>query len=285
MHSWYIFTLMTMLEWPLAVVPSIATAGRFPLADRGYSTTYRGASHALHLHDYAGVMRLDGRAVELRPGDLTLSPAGRPSGYDLPQPGRHWCVHFAPAAAGDATVALPLHIRLGPSAAPVRDRLAQIAAMHARAAEPGPAGALAAASASVALQALLLSLAEQPRDVQEDGGIDAAVEAVAAAIDSRFDEPLSAAGLAREAGWSQNHLGRCFRARFGVAIAHRLLQRRVEHARFLLEATDLPIWRVGERAGIRDPHHFNKTVRRMLGRSPSQVRADAGRRLALDPDR
>ena len=275
-----------MLEWPLAVVPAIATAGRFALADRGFSTTYRGASHALHLHDYVGVMRLDGRTVELCPGDMTLSPAGRPSGYDLPQPGRHWCVHFSAAATAAATIALPLHVRLGPSAAPVRDRLAQIAALHARASAPGPTGALAAASASVALQALLLSLAEQrPRDVQEGGGIDAAVDAVAAAIDSRFDEPLSAAALAREAGWSQNHLGRRFRARFGVAIAHRLLQRRVEHARFLLEATDLPIWRVGERVGIPDPHHFNKTVRRMLGRSPSQVRADAGRRLALDPDR
>ena len=275
---------MTMLEWPLAVVPTIATAGRFPLGDRDYSTTYRGASHALHLHDYAGVMRLDGRTVELRPGDVTLSPAGRPSGYNLPQPGRHWCVHFAPAI-GDAAVALPLHIRLGAGAGPVRDRLAQIAALHARAAEPGTAGALAAASASVALQALLLSIAEPPRDASAGGGIDAAVDAVAAAIDSRFDEPLSAAALARETGWSQNHLGRRFRARFGVAIAHRLLQRRVEHARFLLEATDLPIWRVGERVGIPDPHHFNKTVRRMLGRSPSQVRGDAGRHLALDPDR
>lgn len=267
-------------------MPQIRTAGRFPLADRDYSTTYHGPTHALHLHDYAGRMRLDGDAIDLQPGDLTLSPAEHPSGYDLPQAGRHWCVHFMPATGG-ATLSLPVHIRLGAGAGPVRDRLAQIATLQARAAEPGPAGALAAASASVALQGLMLSLAERAAadGSRRDREIEAAVDAVAAAIDARFDEPLTAAALVAATGFSHNHLGRRFRARFGVTIAHRLLQRRVEHARFLLEATDLPIWRVGERVGIADPHHFNKTMRRMVGRSPSQLRAEAGRRLRLDPDR
>lgn len=277
---------MIALDWPLTATPRIRTAGRFALSDRGFATTYRGPSHALHLHDYAGRMRLDGMVVDLLPGDLTLSPADRPSGYDLLQPGRHWCVHFWPEP-GDAALRLPVHIRLGAGAVSVRDRLAQIAMLHARAAEQGPAGALAAASASIALQGLLLSLAERVAAGSERGDRDAeaAVDAVAAAIDARFDEPLTAAALVADTGFSQNHVGRRFRARFGMTIAHRILQRRVEHARFLLEATDLPIWRVGERVGIPDPQHFNKTVRRMTGRSPSQLRADAGGRVLFDPDR
>jgi AraC-like DNA-binding protein len=277
---------MITLDWPLTATPKIRTAGRFPLSDRGFATTYRGPSHALHLHDYAGSMRLEGMVVDLLPGDLTLSPAGRASGYDLPQPGRHWCVHFWPEA-GDAVLRLPAHVRLGSGAIPVRDRLARIAMLHARAAEQGAAGALAAASASIALQGLLLSLAERANagPVRGDRDVEAAVDTVAAAIDARFDEPLTAAALVNDTGFSHNHLGRRFRARFGVTIAHRILQRRVEHARFLLEATDLPIWRVGERVGIPDPHHFNKTVRRMTGRSPSQLRADAGGRVLFDPDR
>ena len=57
-----------------------------------------------------------------------------------------------------------------------------------------------------------------------------------------------------------------------MTIPHRLIARRVEHARYLLESTDLPIWRVAERVGIPDPQHFNKTVRRLTGTSPSAIR-------------
>jgi AraC-like DNA-binding protein len=255
------------IDLPLDALPAVVRAGRFALADRAFETRYRGLSHALHLHDYAGRMRLAGGDVVLAPGDVTLSPAGWTSGYDLALAGRHWVVHFT-VSATDAAFALPLHLR-GMSAA--RERFAEVAALHAR------GDALGAARAAAALQGLLLWLADR------EGAPDAAARA-AAVIDARFAEPLTVAAIAQGARVSPAHLARAFRKRFGVTVPHRLLQRRIEHARYLLEATDLPVWRVAERVGIPDAQHFNKTVRRLTGLSPSAIRA-RGAGVVVDPDR
>jgi AraC-like DNA-binding protein len=264
---------MDGLDWPMRAVPQIEVAGRFALADRAYETRYLGATHALHLHDYDGTMLLAGREQALAPGDVTISPAGQTSSYDLAAPGQHWCVHFAVEARGDDTARLPLHCAASMVAA-VRERMAHIAACHARASDSPTAGI----QAGLALQALLLDLATPEERV------DSAAERAASLIDARFAEPLDVPAIAAAVCRSQAHLARAFRARYGTTIPHRLIARRVEHARYLLESTDLPIWRIAERVGIPDPQHFNKSVRRMLGASPSAIRA-ASHAATIDPDR
>ena len=259
---------MTSIDFPLAGVPGVVRAGRFALADRGFETRYRGSSHALHLHDYAGAMRLAGAELSLSPGDVTLSPAGRTSAYDLPAPGRHWVVHFS-LSQHEPAFAMPLHVA---GAGAARERFAQVAALHGR------GDALGQAQAAVGLQALLLWLADHGRPAGDPA------ERAAAAIDERFAEPLTVAAIADAARVSPAHLARVFRARFGVTVPHRLLQRRVEHARYLLESTDLPVWRIAERTGIPDAQHFNKTMRRLAGASPSAIRA-ASSATTVDPDR
>ena len=256
------------IDLPLRALPAIVRVGRFALNDRRFETRYRSVSHALHLHDYAGRMRLTDGDVALAPGDVTLSPAGWTSAYDLPAPGRHWVVHFTTPDAAPR-FALPLHLA---DAGAARERFAGIAALHAR------GDRLGEAQAEAALQELLLWLAD--REVRP---IDAAARA-AAVIDARFAEPLTVGTIAAAARASPGHLARAFRRRFGVTVPHRLLQRRVEHARYLLEATDLPIWRVAERVGIPDPQHFNKTVRRIAGASPTAIRARSAS-APVDPDR
>ena len=189
-------------------------------------------------------------------GDVTIQP-GRPrsSSYDLDSAGQHWCVHFTADGAGER-IALPLHATGQPWA---RERMAHIAALHARA----DRDAVAAAQAELALAGVAAAISAAPTTAAQSAAVRAA-----AVIDARFAEPLSVAAIAEAARASPAHLARVFRARFGVTVPHRLLQRRVEHARYLLEATDLPIWRVAERVGIPDPQHFNKTVRRLTGTEP-----------------
>lgn len=257
------------IDLPLGRVPEPRLAGRFALADRGYATTYRGLTHALHLHDYAGRMRLAGADVGLALGDATLSPADLPSAYDLPSPGRHWCVHFVAPADGGGGFAMPLLVRRAGAA---RERFAEVAALLAR------GDALGRARSAAALQALLLWLADRATPAPGPA------ERAAAFIDEAFDRPLTVAEVAGAARCSPAHLARAFRRRYGVTVPHRLVQRRVEHARYLLESTDLPVWRVAERCGIPDPQHFNKTVRRLTGASPSALRA-RGAGALVDPDR
>lgn len=276
-----IYSTMFKLRWPLASIPIVSTAGQFTLADGCFATTYFSQTHALHLHGYAGRIMLGGEIIDIQPGDLTLSPAGLKSAYNLVAPGKHWCVHFAATPLNGDMVALPLHIRLDAAANSVRERMAHIAGLHAR----GTDSPIAQASARLSLQELLLWLVEWSTAPTAGVGSLAAVMQVAAMIDADFHEPLTVPAIARAVERSQGHLSRQFRSHFGVTIPHRLLNRRVEHARFLLESTDLPIWRVAERSGIPDPHHFNKTVRRLLGVSPSAIRRASLGAPTVDPDR
>jgi AraC-like DNA-binding protein len=256
------------LAWPAAMLPQLRLAGRFALADRGFAVAYRSPAHALHLHDYPARMQLAGREIELRPGDLTLSPAGGVTAYDLPVAGHHWCVHFFPAPAVAAPAAkLPLHLRLGGRAAYAADQLAAVSRPCARAA---PAAPLAAATAALGLQQFLLWAAGQAEPARSAEAEIA--ERAAAFIEAHLAEPLTAARIAQSVGRSQNHLAAAFRRRFGMTLPRYALQRRMEHARYLLESTDLPIGRVAERVGVADPHYFNKLVRRFLGSSPTCVR-------------
>jgi AraC-like DNA-binding protein len=269
-------------RWPTETIPKIRVAGRFPLNDRNYATTYLGRTHALHLHSYEGDIRIGEQQFPLRDGDLTISPAGVASGYDLRKAGHHWCVHFYPAngTAAESYVSLALHLTLHGAATYVRERLMHISRLYANGSAAEAPDALAAATAAIALQELLLWCAARSQVPVAGPGVEAAaiVERVAAIIDARFDESLSINRIAREVGKSQNYIARRFRERFGMTILQYALTRRVAHARYLLESTDLPIRQVAERVGIDDAQYFNKQIRRQLGDSPSAIRAGARRK-------
>jgi AraC-like DNA-binding protein len=268
----------TPFSWPTATIPVIRVAGRFVLNDRDYATRYLGRTHALHLHSYQGHVRIGERQFALREGDLTISPAGIASGYDLEAAGHHWCVHFYPVkGAYDAHVSLPLHLNLHGAATYVRERLMHISRLHASASAAEVPDALASARAAIALQELLLWCAARSQAQAIESGVEAAavVERVAAIVDARCHEPLSIVAIAREVGKSQNYVARKFHERFGMTILQYALSRRVALARYLLESTDLPIRRIAERVGIDDAQYFNKQIRRQLGDSPSAIRAAA----------
>lgn len=263
---------MDSLFLPLEDLPRIVLAGQFLLADRNFSTIHQGRAHALHLHGYSGAMELAGRRVHIMPGDITLSPARLPSSYDLAAPGTHWCIHID-AGKGQGTLA-PIALHL-PDCAALRERFAHISGLFATASDP-----IAHVAARLAAQELLLTLARRTDPLPED---DAAARA-AEYIDRHFHEAIGVSDIAVAAGRAPAYLARLFRSRFGTTVPHRLLQRRAEHARFLLESTDLPIWRVAERCGVADAQRFNKMVRSLLGVSPSALRARV-RGPVVDPDR
>lgn len=263
---------MKSLDLPLEDLPRIALAGQFMLADRNFSTIHRGRTHALHLHGYTGEIDLAGTRIRIGPGDITLSPAGLASSYDLATPGSHWCIHIEAGERQGICAPVALHLT-GCSA--LRERFAHISGLFATASD-----AIAHVAARLAAQELLLTLARRTDPLPED---DAAARA-AEYIDRHFGEAIGARDIAAAAGRTPAYLARLFRKRFGTTVPHRLLQRRAEHARFLLESTDLPIWRVAERCGVADAQRFNKMVRSLLGASPSAVRARV-RGPVVDPDR
>lgn len=91
-------------------------------------------------------------------------------------------------------------------------------------------------------------------------------------IEQNLGEKLLAGELAEKYGMSHNHLNRLFNTTHGISLKQYILKRRFERARHLLLNTDLPIKVIGCECGIPDPQLFNKTIRKYLGCSPTDVR-------------
>ncbi len=264
----------TRLRLPLGVLPHILRADRFPLLDRAHETRYHHPSfNALHLHLYRGIRRIAGREETLEPGDYTLSPAPAPTTYSLPEPGFHLCVHFAamPPVPDGPALDLPLHLRPGTAGAHLGDHLHEVLRRHALARRRGPAAVDHAAAASALLLALLHELAALGREGTARPA-HPGFERLLAVIDETMAEDLSATELARRAGLSQTVASRLLRRHLGTTMARLRLHRRIEAARHLLAASDLPVAAIGRRVGLPDPQHFNKVFRRFAGCSPGAAR-------------
>lgn len=269
--------------WPLRQMPVVLTAGRFFLGDRGFNVTYwQHRRMAVHLYEYHATMRLGGITLRLRPGDLTLSPPGVPTRYDLPQPGTHLCIHLAQAhpraehdPPGSATM-LPLHLSLGERAEAAAVRIQRVADWFASAAgDP-----VATAAASAAAQELMLWLADlhrRPPDTTGSSAAERAAREVARLIDHNLRREASIPDLASAVGMSQNYLARAFRRHYRSTISRYRTLRRVGLARELLIGSDLSIKSVGARVGLPDPQHFNKVFRKITGMAPVTYRSRAGR--------
>jgi AraC-like DNA-binding protein len=197
------------------------------------------------------------------------------SRYELPQPGTHFCVHFRARPSTGAVARLPLHWRPGAHGRWLSERLEEVTALQ-RQGEAAGAG-LAHPAAGTLLQGLLLWLAVQTRPTAGNPGgrvsrVDADLEQVRSYLDAHQREPVLLPALAKRFGISQNYLARRFRQRHGMTIQRYLLSRRIDHARHLLMATELPLKAVAIEAGFGNPQYFHRQFVRMVGHNPSRER-------------
>jgi len=250
-------------------------AGQFPLDEREHRNVYLAATHALHLHEYEGELRIGDVTYPLRPGIATISPAGIESTYAMPRAGYHWCAHFNVPRLSVSTIQLRCWIDLGPRRLFAIARFKQIVALFAQSGETSTLGKLTAASAAAQLQDMLLWLtaishAGAPLPALQS---EVAVNRAADILNRRFTDELSVPDLADEVALTQNYLARRFKLRFGMTIPRYLLTRRMQHAQLLLSTTNIPIRQIAERVGMPDIQHFNKQFRRLVGTSPSGFRS------------
>jgi transcriptional regulator GlxA family with amidase domain len=85
-------------------------------------------------------------------------------------------------------------------------------------------------------------------------------------------EPLTVAAMARHAGVSERTFARRFRAETGTTPLQWLLRQRVLHARRLLEATDMPVEDVADRAGFGTATSLRSHFRRVTSTTPLAYR-------------
>ena len=94
-------------------------------------------------------------------------------------------------------------------------------------------------------------------------------------IEDHLSEDLGLADLAAVAGLSPSHFKATFRESAGSPAHRYLLRRRVERAAELLRETEMPISQVALAAGFAHQSHLALHTRRILGRSPREIRGGA----------
>ena len=88
----------------------------------------------------------------------------------------------------------------------------------------------------------------------------------------RLAEPITLEDMARHAHMSVRTFTRRFRSEVGSSPLKWLAQRRLEHARLLLESTDLTVARIASACGFGDPVALRKHFYTYLGLSPLAYR-------------
>ena len=94
-------------------------------------------------------------------------------------------------------------------------------------------------------------------------------------LHENFRSPISLDDMASKANLSKYHFSRCFRKLTGFAPNEYLIQLRLDHARMLLESTDLPIRTVGEMSGFADEAYFSRLFHQRTGTSARAYRKES----------
>lgn len=98
-------------------------------------------------------------------------------------------------------------------------------------------------------------------------------------IELHLEEPLTLTSLAAKTGYTESYLSRRFKREVGVNVNEYIRFARVERAKMLLGATDLPISEIAERLQFCSGSHFAKSFQAVTGQTPRQWREKSGGKL------
>ncbi|MDO3703130.1 AraC family transcriptional regulator [Micromonospora sp. C28SCA-DRY-2] len=95
-------------------------------------------------------------------------------------------------------------------------------------------------------------------------------------IDRAYAQQLDVRALARSASVSPSYFSRSFKAAFGETPYQYLMSRRMERAKALLRAGDLPVTEICLAVGFTSLGSFSAQFRRVVGESPTAYRRRRG---------
>jgi AraC family transcriptional regulator of adaptative response / DNA-3-methyladenine glycosylase II len=105
---------------------------------------------------------------------------------------------------------------------------------------------------------------------------DAVTDRLSRLVDEGFLDQLGLATLAEKMGYSERHLRRLYKQRWGVGLIEAAQVRRLHLAKQLLQDSALPITEVALASGFGSVRRFNAAVKARWGVSPSLFRRRAG---------
>lgn len=123
---------------------------------------------------------------------------------------------------------------------------------------------------TTALTAMVESVSP-PRSIRNNS---AAIEEVVYYINAHLNEELSIAELAQMASFSEYHFIRVFSDVVGMTPRKYIINVRMDHAKYLLKNTALPITEIGFMIGYASESMFCSSFKKHAGVTPSEYRSD-----------
>ncbi len=93
---------------------------------------------------------------------------------------------------------------------------------------------------------------------------------------SDLGRKLNQNGVAASVGMSRSYFSQCYARFAGIPFGESLRGMRLDHARYLLLHTELPVWEIAGRAGFEDERYFGRLFRESTGFLPSEFRMKGG---------
>ncbi|MBF6569127.1 MAG: helix-turn-helix transcriptional regulator [Candidatus Binataceae bacterium] len=139
---------------------------------------------------------------------------------------------------------------------------------------PSERGSLYADSLADSLTLHLFRLNGHTRDLTPTHGelAGGALQRVRDRIEADLGKELSLRALADEARLSRYHFSRAFRAATGLPPHRYLTERRLERAKVLLRATEMPIIEIALDVGFSSQAHLTDCFHRFIGVTPGEFR-------------
>lgn len=91
-------------------------------------------------------------------------------------------------------------------------------------------------------------------------------------INSNYSSSLTLSDIASEFGYTEDHITRLFKQKYGTTPHKYLTETRLEHALWLLLNTDLPAERICEAVGYTDFSSFWRAFKKKYSLSPGEIR-------------
>jgi AraC family transcriptional regulator, arabinose operon regulatory protein len=265
-----ISTKSIKITTPSLLETEIVNTGRAQMMKSDYSVTYRMKDYySIHLYMYSATTKIGDNTFQIKPGDITITPANELLRYIIPEPGLHYFAHFKRSSiTADTYTLLPLYLR-------PKENIQYATLFDSMSSLFKNSNDLNIFTANQTLKLILLNLSIEFQDMTDHKPSTAIVKKLKRAqeeIEAHYPTPVSTYELAKRIDLSPNYLAAQFKQYFGVTISQYTLNMQIDQAALLLYSTSLSIKEIGHTIGIPDPQYFNKRFRLVKGMSPTEFR-------------
>lgn len=247
----------------------ISACGHY-FCENGYRIDRSGVEQLLliYLENGALTVSYDGRRQTAQAGDVVLLDCSRPHYYAAPAYAEFYWLFFSGLNAfdlaarllrdGSAVFRTPHNGRIGSDCRQVLSRFANrqplVDAAHSR-----------------ILHGILCDLMPGTPQPQDDAALSPAQRA-AQYLQAHLREPLTLPHIAQTVGYSPSQLVRLFQKEFGRSPHEYLIGLRIDHAKYLLKTTSLPVKEIAAEVGYQTETGFAAAFADRVGLSPRQFR-------------